>query len=397
MARFARIPTCLLALVAGAATILPARADFRDCLASLRSAALADGITAATFEHATADLQPDMDLLKLEGNQPEFRIPIWHYLAGLVDDERVADGRAAIKQNAKWLALAEERFGVDRYAVAAVWGVESNFGEGVGKRPLVQSLATLACFGKRPAYFRGELIATLKILQHGDIDPQHLVGSWAGAFGQTQFMPSTFLRMAVDLDGDGRRDVVDSAADALGSTANYLRKSGWVAGVPWGFEVKLPAGYHGPSGRRNRHPMSYWSGLGLRRVDGGGLGEGAAGLLLPAGPRGPAFLVTRNFDAFYAYNPSEAYALAIAVLSDELRGRGGIATAWPTQDRGLSRAERKEVQELLVKRGYDVGGTPDGTIGTKSRLAIIDYQRRIGQEPTGLAGGLVLDALRAGR
>ncbi|MBV9635664.1 MAG: lytic murein transglycosylase [Methylobacteriaceae bacterium] len=389
--------TGALVLTICAASILPARADFRSCLASLRSDALGKGISAATFDTATSGLEPDMDILKFEENQPEFKIPIWHYLAGLVDDERVADGKAKMRQWSQALATAEERFGVDRYAIAAVWGVESNFGEATGKRPLVQSLATLACFGQRAAYFRGEFFATLKIIERGDVPADRLVGSWAGAFGQTQFMPSTFLRMAVDLDGDGKRDVVDSVPDALGSTANYLHKSGWTAGVPWGFEVKLPADYGGPSGRTNKHPMSFWAQRGIRRIDGGGLGEGSAGLLLPAGAKGPAFLVTRNFDAIYAYNAAESYALAISTLSDRLRGGPGIATPWPTNDRGLSRAERKEVQTLLAQRGYDIGGAPDGNVGTKTREAILEYQSRVGLDRTGLAGGIVFDALRAGR
>jgi lytic murein transglycosylase len=395
MKRFALLCAGLAAAILAA--VLPARADFRGCLADLRAAALREHVSGATFDSATAGLEPDMDLLKFETAQPEFKIPIWHYLAGLVDDERVADGKAKMRQWAEALARAEERFGVDRYVIAAVWGVESNFGEGMGKRPLVQSLSTLACFGRRQAYFRGEFIATLKILDHGDVAADHLVGSWAGAFGQTQFMPSTFLRMAVDLDGDGRRDIVDSTPDALGSTANYLKRSGWSRTSPWGFEVKLPEGYHGPSGRTNKHPMSFWAARGIRRIDGGSLGEGSAGLLLMAGPTGPAFLVTHNFDAIYAYNAAESYALAISLLSDRLRGKGPIQTPWPTNDRGLSRVERKEVQTLLMQRGYDIGGTPDGNIGTKSREALLDYQAKAGLEQTGIAGGLVLDALRAGR
>jgi lytic murein transglycosylase len=392
-----RIASLCAGLALAALAAFPARADFRECLAGLRTAALHEHVSGETFDSVTSGLEPDMDLLKFETSQPEFKIPIWHYLAGLVDDERTAEGEAKMRQWAKALALAEERFGVDRHVIAAVWGVESNFGDGMGKRPLVQSLSTLACFGRRQAYFRGEFIATLKIIQHGDIAADHLVGSWAGAFGQTQFMPSTFLRTAVDLDGDGRRDVVDSTPDALGSTANYLKRSGWNSSLPWGFEVKLPDGYHGPSGRTNKHPMSFWIAQGIRRVDGGSLGEGTAGLLLMAGSRGPAFLVTHNFDAIYAYNAAESYALAISLLSDRLRGKGPIETPWPTNDRGLSRAERKEVQTLLVQRGYDVGGTPDGNIGTKSREALLAYQAKVGLEQTGIAGGLVLEALRAGR
>ena len=369
-----------------------ARADFAECLAGLRGPASAAGVSTATFDAQTRGLQPS-DAASFLDNQPEFKTPIWDYMAGLVDDERVADGRARMREYANALALAEQRYGVDRATIVAVWGVESDFGRSIGKRPLVQSLATLSCVGRRQAYFRGELYATLKIIQNGDIEPAALVGSWAGAFGHTQFMPSTFLRMAVDLDGDGRRDIVGSIPDALGSTANYLHRSGWSAGAPWGFEVVAPEGYSGVSGRGRKHPMSYWAAQGFRRPDGRPLGEGSAGLLLIAGAKGPAFLVTRNFDAIYAYNAAESYALAIAHLSDRLRGGGAFHTPWPTDDPGLSRAEKRELQMLLTQRGYDVG-PPDGAIGDKTRSAIVDFQSRAGLPRDGRPGGRVLAALR---
>ncbi|MGD0562916.1 MAG: lytic murein transglycosylase [Roseiarcus sp.] len=370
----------------------PSRADFASCVASLRTDASGKGVSAATLDAAFGNLQPDMKVLEFQTNQPEFKTPIWDYMAGLVDDERVADGRSAMAQNARALALAEERFGVSRYVLAALWGVESDFGREMGKRPLVQSLTTLACLGERASYFRGELMATLKIADRGDIPLDRLIGSWAGAFGQTQFMPSEFERLAVDLDGSGR-DIVDSAAAALGSTANYLQKSGWTRGEPWGFEVKLPAGYSGPSGRKAKQPMSAWAARGITRIDGGALGGGQAGLLLPAGANGPAFLVTHNFDALYSYNPAESYALAIAILAQRLAGGPGIVTPWPTDDPGLSRAERRELQTLLNKHGYDVG-EPDGAIGTKTKAAIADFEGKNGLRVDGRAGVKVLEALR---
>jgi membrane-bound lytic murein transglycosylase B len=237
-------------------------------------------------------------------------------------------------------------------------------------------------------------MATLKIIDRGDVPADKLNGSWAGAFGQTQFMPSTFLRLAVDFEGDGRRDIVESAPDALASTANYLRTSGWRSGLPWGFEAKLPAGYSGPSGRKARQSMSFWAAKGITRVDGRPLGSGDAALLLPAGRDGPAFLVTRNFDAVHSYNPSEAYSLAACVMADRLAGGSGIATPWPTDDPLLPREGRKEVQTLLAKRGYDVGGPPDGDIGTKSKAAIADFQQKNGLEVNGRASVKVLAALR---
>ncbi len=341
---------------------------------------------------------PDPKVIEAMDAQPEFKTPIWDYLASLVDNQKVSEGRANMQRYASVLAAAEQRFGVDRHTVAAVWGVESDFGNFAGKWSLPQSLSTIVCTGKRRQdYFRGELMSALKIVDRGDIAAEKLKGSWAGAFGHTQFMPSTYLRLAVDGDGDGRRDLVDSPADALHSTGNYLAKSGWVTGATWGYEVKIPSGYSGPSGRTSKQPLSSWSGRGIRKLDGGALdGSGNAGLLLPAGASGPAFLVFKNYDAAYSYNGADSYALAISILSDRLRGKAGIQTPWPTNDPGISRAERKELQTLLLQKGYQIGEA-DGAIGAKTREAIADYQVRLGVERNGHAGKLVLDALRSGR
>ena len=386
-----------LLAVAGLLIAAPAApaAEFSSCLAGLRGPARAAGVSDQTFDAATRDLRPDPDVIGFLDAQPEFKTPIWDYLAGLVDDERVSDGRAMMGRWRQAFDTASSRYGVDPAVVAAVWGVESNFGGSTGTRPVVQSLATLSCDGRRQAYFRTEFVAALKILEAGDVDPAHFTGSWAGAFGHTQFMPSTFLRTAVDLDGDGRRDVVGSVPDAIGSTANYLRKGGWVGGQPWGFEVRLPENYGGPSGRTRKQPMAAWAARGITRIDGSPLTGGeAAGLLLMAGPRGPAFLVTRNFDAIYSYNAAESYALAIALLSDRLRGRPGMVTPWPTDDPGLSRADRRIVQNLLMRRGYDLDGKADGVIGTKTHQAIVDFQSRAGMKADGRASVSVLAALK---
>jgi lytic murein transglycosylase len=374
-----------------------AQADFRSCLPGLKAQAAARGVSGPAFDAAVRGIQPDMKILELMDSQPEFKTEIWDYLSALVDEQRVADGKAALRQWGPALAQAEARYGVDRHVIAGVWGVESDFGKNFGDRPLVQSLATLSCYApRRQAYFTGELMATLKIVQDGDIDPSLLKGSWAGAFGHTQFMPSTFQRLAVDGDGDGRRDVVSSVPDAVASTANFLRKAGWSDGLPWGYEVRLPAGFNpGLAGRRAKKPLSTWAAMGVTRADGRPLsGDYAAGILIPAGIRGPAFVVTRNFDAVYSYNAAESYGLAIALLGDRLKGLPGIRAAWPTDDPPLSRAERLELQQLLTARGYDVG-VPDGKIGQKTREAIKDVERRIGLEQRGRPGGKVLEALRS--
>ncbi len=385
----------LLAVAFLAPSAAASAGDFQACLASIHATARAAGVDEATFDKATRGIEPNPEILDFAKAQPEFKTPIWDYLAGLVDEERVNDGRAMMRRWDQALAAAESRFGVDKATITAVWGVESDFGRSFGTRPVVQSLATLSCDGTRQAYFRSELIAALKIIQHGDIDPAQFNGSWAGAFGHTQFMPSTFLRTAVDLDGDGRKDLINSVPDALGSTAAYLRKGGWTPGVGWGFEVKLPSNYAGPSGRTRKEPMAAWAARGLTRIDGSPIGSGPnAGLLIPAGVGGPAFLVTRNFDAIYSYNAAESYALAIALLSDRLRGGRGLVAAWPTNDPGLSRAERREVQTLLMRRGYDLDGKADGVIGTKTKQAISDFQAKSGLTPNGRASASVLAALR---
>ena len=392
-----RIAFCASALVFSLPALAQSDPDFQRCLNQLRGPAQQAGVRADTFERHTRDLVPDMSVIDRLNYQPEFRMAIWDYLAGLVDEERVQEGRALLAQHAEVLQRVEQRYGVDAATVVAVWGVESNFGQTFGRYPLVQALGTLSCHGRRQSYFRGEFYATLRILQAGHIAPERLQGSWAGAFGHTQFMPSTFERLAVDFDGDGKADLMDSVPDALASTAHFLQKAGWQTGQPWGFEVRLPAGTTTTNeGRRTKRPMGEWAARGLRRVDGSALpASGSAGLMTPAGAQGPAFLVMRNFDALYSYNAAESYGLAIAHLADRLRGGGPFVTPWPTDDPGLSRAERRELQGLLVLRGHDIGAV-DGMLGERSRAAIRIEQERLGHAVDGRGGQKILRALRGG-
>jgi len=377
------------------AAALPAQADFNSCVAQLKAAALSSGISPATANAAFSGLTPDMKIIEAMDNQPEFKTPIWDYLGTLVDEEKVAEGRAMLRKHAATLAAAEERFGVDRHTIVAVWGVESDFGKAGGKWSLPQALSTAACLAsRRNAFFRGELMAALKIVDRGDIALAKLKGSWAGAFGHTQFIPTTYLRLAVDGDGDGRRDLVDSIPDALHSTANFMARAGWQTGAAWGYEVKVPSGYSGPSGRNPKQPVASWAARGVTKIDGSALtGGGNAGLLMPAGRNGPGFLVFKNYDAAFSYNGADAYALAISLLSDRIRGRGGIVTPWPTADPPLSRDQRRELQRLLIARGYDVG-EPDGAVGAKTRAAIKEIEAKIGMPQTGRPGGKVLAALK---
>ncbi|MBX9873863.1 MAG: lytic murein transglycosylase [Beijerinckiaceae bacterium] len=384
-----------LVLIASAAS---AQGSFQSCLSGLRGEAAAKGVSGATFDRAMAGVEPDMKIIEAMNNQPEFKTPIWDYLGTLVDEEKVAEGRAMMRQHAAVLAAAEQRFGVDRHTIAAVWGVESDFGKAKGRWPLVQALSTGACLApRRNAFFKGELLATLQIIQRGDLRPERLFGSWAGAFGHTQFIPTTYLRLAVDGDGDGRRDLVDSIPDALHSTANFMDKAGWVTGATWGYEVRVPDGYSGPTGRNPKQPVSSWAARGIVKFDGSPLnGTGNAGLLMPAGRNGPAFLVFKNYDAAFSYNGADSYALAISLLSDRLRGRPGVQGQWPTDDLPLSREQRRELQRLLIARGYNVG-EPDGAVGSLTRAAIRDVEAKIGMPQTGRPGENVLRALKSGR
>ncbi len=396
--RFSRLRLAALPALAATMALAPsARADFDGCVAGIRSAALSQGVSGAVFDRAMSGVAPDPKVIEAMNSQPEFKTPIWDYLGALVDEERVAEGRQMLRTHAATLAAAEQRYGVDRHTIVAVWGVESNFGKVRGRWSLPQALSTAACTAsRRRDFFRGELIATMKIIQRGDLRQEQLLGSWAGAFGHTQFIPTTYLRLAVDGDGDGRRDLVDSIPDALHSTANFMAKAGWQTGAGWGYEVDVPEGYSGPVGRTSRAPVSSWAARGIRRVGGGELsGGGNAGLVYPA-RGGPAWIVFKNYDAAFSYNGADSYALAISILSDRLRGRPGVQQAWPTDDPPTSREERRELQRLLIARGHDVG-EPSGGIGPLSRTAIAAEERRLGMAQTGRAGGKILQALRAGR
>ncbi|KAB0651665.1 lytic murein transglycosylase [Acinetobacter bohemicus] len=381
-------------------TTSAAQNDFQQCLTNLRTQAIASGVTGLTYDRYTQNLTPDYSVIEKLNYQPEFSTPIWDYLSGLVDEERVQLGQQKLAQHREVLNRVAASYGVPAETVVAVWGVESNFGQISGSYPLLQALGTLSCEGRRQSFFRGEFFTTMRILQRGDLTEQQMKGSWAGAFGHTQFMPSTYEELAVDFDGDGRRDLVSSTSDALASTANFLKKRGWQTGMPWGFEVRIPDDLSivGES-RRNKKSLSSWMSRGVVRADGSALIQGnlssssAAGLMAPAGANGPVFLVFKNFDAIYSYNAAESYALAIAHLSDRLQGNGGFSKAWPTDDAGTSRAERREIQQFLLNKGYDIGSV-DGLIGDKSRQAIRQEQIRLGLSPTGRAGQQILAAFR---
>ena len=376
--------------------IRAAAADFSNCLANLWPDAARRGVSRENFQRFTAGLTPDLHIMDLLDAQPEFTKSPWDYLDLLVSEERIARGRELLTQYASAFAAEERAYGVDRHIIAAIWGVESNYGTLGGDRPVLRSTATLACVGRRRDYFREEFLSALDILQRGDIAPERLVGSWAGAFGPTQFMPTTFKRYAVDFDGDGRRDVIDSVPDVIASTANNLKTDGWVSGQTWGYEVTLPANFdYLKADRTQLLTVREWQKLGIKRAGGKPFphADERASLLLPAGARGPAFLMLPNFRVIMKYNPAEAYALAIGHLADRLRGGGPFVQAWPREERALSMSERFEMQQLLARRGYDVG-EPDGLLGPRTRIAIRNFQAANGQIPDGFASSVMLDRLR---
>ena len=377
--------------------IRAAAANFRHCIEGLWPAAARRRISRSVFQAYTASLTPDLRIMDLLDNQPEFTKSFWDYLDILVTNERIEQGRGLLERYRSVFDAMERAYGVDRHIIAAIWGVETNYGTLTGDRPVVRSTATLACIGRRQNYFREEFLSTLEILQRGDVRPDRLVGSWAGAFGPTQFMPTAFKKYAVDFDRDGRRDVVDSVPDIIASTANNLKKDGWITGQTWGYEVVVPATFNFMLADHTR-PMSIrdWERQGIKRANGQPFlrPDDKAFLLVPAGIQGPGFLMLTNFSVIMKYNPAEAYALAIGHLADRLRGGGAFIQDWPRYERVLSRAERLELQQLLARHGYDVG-EPDGHLGAKTRSAIRDFQAKNGRIPDGFVSAGVLDQLRA--
>ena len=379
-----------------ASAIREAAANFNNCVAGMWPDAARRNIGRENLQRFTAGLTPDLHIMDLLDAQPEFTKSIWDYLDILVNDDRIAAGKEILAKYKPQFDAMERVYGVDRHIVAAIWGVESNYSTQIGDRSVLQSTATLACIGRRQAYFREEFLSALEILNRGDLRPDQLHGSWAGAFGATQFMPTAFKRYAVDADGDGRRDVVDDPADLIASTANNLKKDGWQTGQTWGYEVSVPQGFNYMLADRSKvTTITQWEHLGIVRANNRPFPHPAekAYLLMPAGASGPGFLMTQNFRVIMKYNPAEAYALAIGHLADRLRGGQPFVQPWPRQERELSLAERLELQQILAQRGF-YKGTPDGQFGGETRQALRNFQASVGEPADGFATAEVLDQLR---
>ena len=364
------------ATAATAAVLNQFRAEFLDSV--WREADVA-GVSRATFDRAFAYAStPDPEVLALSAHQPEFDRTTGDYVSAIVNVERIAVGRARAQQQAAILGDIERRFGVDRNILLAIWGLESNFGAVKGDRSVIRSLATLASADpRRSALWRAELVAALAILEQEKLPPENLVGSWAGAMGHTQLMPSSFLKNAVDYDGTGQRDVWGSVPDALASSGRYLQAAGWASGRPWGREVVVPPDFdYALASRAAARTMSGWRVLGVRAAAGSLPPDDTAPwhLIVPAGAVGPAFLVSQNFDAILSYNQSYSYAVAVGALADRIAGNAPIQAAWPATDLPMSRDLRIELQEILAALGFDPGAI-DGIAGTKTRDAIRAYQK----------------------
>ncbi len=361
----------------------------------MRASALAGGISDATVHAAFDGVQYLPRVVELDGRQPEFTRAVWDYLDTAASPQRVARGQDKLQEVRAQADAAAARYGVPANVVVGIWGMESNYGSNYGDIPTIDALATLGFEGRRGDWARGQLMAALKILQNGDIDREHMIGSWAGAMGQTQFLPSAFLSYAVDGDGDGRRDIWGSMADVTASTANFLARVGWRADEPWGCEVQLPAGFDpGRADDQLRQASAQWSSEGLRSADGSPLPAMAdAAILLPAGARGPAFMVGANFRAILRYNNSTSYALGVGLLSQRIAGGPGVQAPWPRDLAVLSRSQLRDLQAALNQRGF-ASGTADGAMGPSTRAGIRAYQRSAGLPADGFPTTELLQRLQ---
>ncbi len=381
------------------AAVSPQDARFQAFIRDFRETAIAAGIAPATYDAAVAGIARNPRIEELNLNQPEFARPVWSYLDSAVSEGRVATGRQMLAANAALLAGIQSKYGVPAEIVTAIWGEESNYGQGTGQFGMFEALATLAYDGPRADYARPQFLAALRMMQQQHYDPRAMTSSWAGAFGQTQFVPTTFLNQAVDGDGDGVIDLWHSTADALASAANVLAGAGWQRGNDWGYEVRLPPGFaYEQADLDLARPVADWRRLGVRTIDGADLprAEEYGAIYLPAGARGPAFMTFDNFKVILKYNNAASYALAVCMLADRLKGGLPLQTGWPRDEQPLSRDERIAFQNYLAQLGYDIG-TVDGILGRRTRAALREYQKARGLAADGFptAGLLTRIAMEA--
>jgi membrane-bound lytic murein transglycosylase B len=378
-------------LCAAPAAMAQSNEDFQIFLQKIKQQGLSRGLKPASLERSLEGVTLDNSVIALTQKQSEFTKPIWSYLNDGLGGGRIDKGKALLAQHKNLLDQVEKRYGVDRGVILGIWGMESNFGGFSGDKDVIRSLASLAFVGYRGDFFRNELMIALELVDKGLAPRENMKGSWAGAMGQTQFMPSSFKAYAIDFDGDGRKNIWTNLPDIIGSTANYLAAHGWVAGLPWGFEIKLPANY---AFSLTEGDFGSFAKQGVKRADGKPMPQrGNAKLFFPAGSEGPVFLITKNFDMIRAYNASDAYALTVAHLGDRIKGGSPFAKAWPSAMPQLSADERVEFQQRLQALGYDLGEI-DGRIGSKTRNALRQEQIKRGQVPDGWPSPSALKMLK---
>jgi membrane-bound lytic murein transglycosylase B len=373
----------------------PLASSSREFVSNLWPEAQARGVSRAIFDASLGDFTPIEKVMELTRKQPEFTQTAGDYVRKRVTPQQVARGRTMAGEWRKTLAKINGQSGVQPEFVLAIWGMETNFGTYMGDNNTIHALATLTYGGYRSSFFRNELLTALQIASSGHVHPRDMIGSWAGAMGHTQFMPTSFVKYAVDFDRDGRADIWNNVPDALASTGNYLDKHGWRPGETWGYEVRLPRDFNYLAAHNiERASLRDWASMGVVRANGREFPRPGdmARLYLPSGGKGPAFLLLHNFGVIKRYNNSDSYALAVGHLADRIIGGGDFAVSWP-DDTALGKEQRRELQNLLSRRGYAVGAA-DGVIGPKTRAAIADWQRRNGELADGHAGGRLLQALR---
>ncbi|SLN22778.1 Membrane-bound lytic murein transglycosylase B precursor [Roseovarius litorisediminis] len=361
-----------------------------------RGRAVSAGIKGSVFDNAFHGVRFNADVVHKDRNQAEFKRQIWDYLDSAASPPRIEGGKKALRKHSNTLRRIEQKYGVDKEIVTAIWGLESYYGTRKGDIPLIEALATLAFDGRRGKFFEGQLIAALKIIQSGDVSPRNMTGSWAGAMGHTQFIPTSYLAYAVDFTDDGKRDIwSDDPSDALASTAAYLRRFGWKKGQPWGVEVRLPKGFN-PSlaSRKNRKSPAAWAAQGVVGFNGKPVPNyGNAAILLPAGSKGAAFMIFDNFAVIERYNNADAYVIGVGHLADRLKGGPGIQANWPRGYDPLSFDQRMEMQRRLQRKGYGIEKI-DGIIGPNTTNAIRAFQNSVGVKADGYPSQTLLRLLK---
>lgn len=393
----APVPTSPEVRARAAAERPPEPGVFAAWIAAFKERARAAGIGEETLDAAFRKVRYNAQVIAYDNHQPEFVKPVGVYVDARTKPATVAKGRALSATHKALFDKVEKAYGVPRHYILAIWRLESGYGAQFGGFNVIEALATLAFRGRRKGFWADELLAALKIVDRGDVKPDELRGSWAGAMGHTQFIPSTYLRSAVDFDGDGRRDLWKSLADAFGSTANYLKSAGWTPGLPFGVEVKLPAGFdYATAHAGTKLPVEAWRNAGVTLIDGRPLPAfpGDTSVIVPTGHKGPVFLVTANYRALLRYNNAAAYALTVGILAERIAGRGAVARPWPNDDRLLDRDEKEELQRLLAGLGFDPGPV-DGKVGPSTRAAIRAFQQKVGQPADGYANYALLQLIRS--